>query len=577
MLVLALTLAALPASGSDTLGDTSYYLGDIHAHSGVSGDGGSNDLTGTCRFDCGDFEDIFQTARDNGLDFAAVSDHVNGLKVPASASDYADLVDLAIAENDVVGGFITLPAAEVWLMEGGAKLGHKTLLMFGEDADLATFDITDAQPIGSTAMDVVTCGAVETWATNLEASFGHVLLVPHHPAASVPMPTDWDCHSELFEPMVEVYSEHGNSMGDSVGYDDMWSGDAADSTVHEAIDPDASALRLGFGAGTDKHNSRPGDVCELDDEMPNHPYGGGLTLVAIPTADGFDREQIYDAMQERRTIATTGTSMPVAITFTSGGAALGTLGDELGLPVDQDLDVDVEVPADLAAYVTAVDLVTPEGRFPMTDEGGGLFDTTITEAEAGGWVYAAVEIDGDLWYGTAGCDDGGLDTLEYEWTSPSYIDSVAGDLDGDGQTYLEGDCDDGDASVYDGAGCGEEAAEIADTGAVAAAEEGDAAVADTGEAVTTEAAEPDAEEAVAVEEAEAVVEEELPTSDASEEAEAVEEAVEECIVEEEAAAVPADESVTTVEEAPASTGTWSDDADAPEPWSRPRRHRHRRH
>ncbi len=499
MLFAVLALVARPAFAADTLGDTSYFLGDIHAHSGVSGDGGSNDLTGTCLSDCGDFEDLFQTARDNGLDFAAVPDHVNGVRVPASASDYADLIDLAVSENDVVGGFVTLPAAEVWFLGGSARLGHKTLLMFGEDTDLATFELTDAQPLGTAAMDVVTCSAVETWATDLEATFGHVLLVPHHPAATVPMPTDWDCHSDLFEPMVEVYSEHGNSMGDGVGYDDLWSGDAADSTVHDAIDPDGSALRLGFGGGTDKHNSRPGDVCELDAEMSNHPYGGGLTLVAIPTADGFDREGIYDAMQERRTIATTGTSMPVAITFTSGGAALGTLGDELGLPVDQDLDVYVEVPADLAAYVTAVDLVTPEGRFPMTDEGGGLFDATITEAEAGGWVYAAVEIDGDLWYGSAGCDDGGLDTLEYEWTSPSYIDSVAGDLDGDGQTYLEGDCDDGDGSVYDGVGCGEEAA-----------------------------------------------------------------------------AVPDDEPVTTVEDAPSSTGTWSDDADAPEPWSRPRRHRHRR-
>lgn len=572
MLFPALALVALPAFAADTLGETSYYLGDIHAHTGISGDGGSNDLTGTCLFDCGDFEDVYQTARDNGLDFAAVPDHVNGVRVPASSSGFSDLVDLALTENDVVGGFVTLPAAEVWFLEGATKLGHKTLLMFGEDTDLAAFDITDAQPLGTTAMDVVTCSAVETWAANLEATFGHVLLVPHHPAAKVPMPTDWDCHSELFEPLVEVYSEHGSSMGDGLGYDDMWSGEEADSTVHEAINPAGSGLRLGFGGGTDRHDSRAGEVCELDREMSNHPYGGGLTLVAVPTADGFDREQIYDAMQERRTIATTGTSMPVAITFTSGGASLGTLGDELGLPVDQELDVDVEVPADLAAYVTAVDLVTPIGRYPMADEGGGLFQATLTEAEADGWVYAAVEIDGDLWYGASGCDDGGLDTLEYEWTSPSYIDSVAGDLDGDGQTYLEGDCDDGDASVYEGAGCGEETAEIADTGAVAEVEAAtDAAVADTGAAMTTEAAEaaePDAEEAAVEETSVVEEEEEFPTSDAEESSEAAEE---------EAAAVPDDESVTTVEEAPASVGTWSDDADAPEAWSRPRRHRHRRH
>ncbi len=436
------------AHAADTFGGYSFYLGDIHAHSGVSRDAGSSDLAGTCKSgDCGAFEDLYEVARDNGLDFAAVPDHVNGGRGGTTAG-FDRLIDLTLAEDDPAGGFITIPAAEVWFMMGSHELGHKTLLMFGDDTTLAGLTATDMQPVGTLSPDVVTCGAIHTWATNLEASYGNLLLVPHHPAATHPMPTDWSCYDDTYEPVVEVYSEHGNSLGDGTGYDTMWSHEYSGSAVHDAIDPDTDALRMGFVGGSDKHNSRPGDVCEQDTEMPNHPYGGGLTIVVADESESFSRDLLYDAFMAHHTETTTGPLVPVTISFESGGAALGTLGDDLGLPTDQDLDVTVAVPESLAAYVNGVELVTPDGRFAMDSDEAGNFTLTLDADDATGYVYAAVEIDGASWYGAAGCDDGGDDDLEYVWTSPSYIDTVAGDLDADGQTVADGDCDDGDDTVY---------------------------------------------------------------------------------------------------------------------------------
>lgn len=56
----------------------SYYLGDPHVHTGVSGDGGSADL-GNCTGVCGNVADVFPLARQAGLDWVAVADHINGL------------------------------------------------------------------------------------------------------------------------------------------------------------------------------------------------------------------------------------------------------------------------------------------------------------------------------------------------------------------------------------------------------------------------------------------------------------------------------------------------------------------
>jgi len=127
-----------------------FYLGDIHAHSGASLDGASTDL-GECTGECGSLEGISETAKGNGLDFLALTDHVNG-PFSSIAPDYLAGLEQIAAGNDPETGFITIPGAELMFKREGAdiNLGHKTLLMFGEPEALADLTIEDVRPGATT-------------------------------------------------------------------------------------------------------------------------------------------------------------------------------------------------------------------------------------------------------------------------------------------------------------------------------------------------------------------------------------------------------------------------------------------
>lgn len=447
ILLAASGLAAPFVRAAELFGADVFYLGDPHAHTGVSVDGGSADL-GDCEVSCGDFATVIGTAHDNGLDWVAFADHVNGNQA-ASAADYAMLTETSIDGNDPAGGFVTLPAAEVWFkLETGDDLGHKTLLMFGDDTVLSGLALSDVQPRGTSASSMASCSDIWTWMEELTAAFGPALLTPHHPSLTTPMPTDWSCHSDTWEPAVEVYSAHGNSMTASVTYDPPWSGPTESGTVEAALDPGRYALRMGFIGGTDSHDTRPGSICDIDPEMTNHPYGGGLTIAVIPEWVGFDRSSLYDAIVTHHTYATTGPLIPLAVTWGSGGALLGVMGDELGLPAGQPLDISVSIPAVHASAVTAVTLTGPDGTVAELGAAGqGGWAATLNAADVPAYLFVAVELDGAVVYSSAGCADGGADAVEWLWASPSWVETVPGDLDLDGVTWAEGDCNDGDATI----------------------------------------------------------------------------------------------------------------------------------
>ncbi len=447
--MLAIWLAALPVHAAEDFGGYTFYLGDPHVHTGLSGDGGSDDLSGTCSGTCGDFYTVFDDARAAGLDWISVNDHVNGNQVEMEADEWTELLSMALAANDD-GNFITIPGGEVWVaLSIDERLGHKTMMFFGDDATLANLTLDQFQAVSSTDTIVDSCDAIWDWADGLSSTYGDMLLIPHHPAASLPMPTDWSCHDQTYQPAVEIYSGHGQSISADWDYDEMWSGAEESGTVEEALDPDSYALQLGFIAGSDSHDTRPGNVCQSDSEHTNHPFGGGHTLVVLDEGDTFDRAAIYDAIVSRNTIATTGPMVPVVVSYGSGGASLGDLGDDLAVPTGQELDIEVMVGGEWAAYVDIVEIVTPAGTTELTDEGSDTYSLTVSAGDMPEWLYVQVQLDGDSFYGTS-CDDGGDDGTEYAWTSPSYVAEGPDDLDGDGVTYLDGDCHDGDATIYFG-------------------------------------------------------------------------------------------------------------------------------
>jgi hypothetical protein len=273
--VTAIVLLSLAprARAAETFEDWAYYVGDPHTHTGVSTDGGSSDF-GTCKSrkpgaagvagDCGSFYDVFDNARAQGLDWIAVTDHTNGKtgNPLSDAAGYQQLTQMAIDAHDPEGGFVTLPAGEVWIKTfPEVNLGHLSFMMFGENEDLELMEMSDLQPTGTEKVVVADCAAVGTWFEAVEATFGPVIGIPHHPASTLPMPTDWSCNFPKYQPAVEVYSEHGQSLTDDTGgFDPMWSGPVSAGTVTSALDPDGYALRLGFMAGSDRHDSRPGEL-----------------------------------------------------------------------------------------------------------------------------------------------------------------------------------------------------------------------------------------------------------------------------------------------------------------------------
>jgi hypothetical protein len=444
-------LAASSAEASETFGGYDFYRGDPHVHTGVSGDGGSADLGDCGAGTCGDFATVFADGKAAGLDWMGVCDHTNGVPFPkASSTEYAALHALALAAYEP-GTFVTIPSAEVWFeLSTGGDLGHRTVMLFGENSDLASLTESDLQPTGVSNIQVDDCQEIADWLDDMDSTFGDTLAIPHHPAATKPMATDWTCHDDVHSPSVEIYSGHGLSLRDDLGYDDMWSGFAEAGLVTTAMDPDGTALELGFMGGSDSHDTRPGNVCTTDTKHVNHPYGGGETVIVLDEGATFDRDAVHDAIVDHRTYATTGPLVPVVQVWKSGGAELGRLGDEVAIPIGQEAEVTLSIAEDWLDYIESVSLVLPDADTDLTPDGLGNWSLTLGAGDVPYYAYIQVRIDGDSYY-AGSCDDGGDDGTEYLWLSPSWFSEGSTDLDGDGVAYLDGDCHDGDASIYPGA------------------------------------------------------------------------------------------------------------------------------
>ena len=203
-----------PASASESFGDYMFYAGDPHSHTGVSGDGSASDMGSGC-LSCGALADVFEYAAVQGLDWVAFSDHSNddGGTRNAGPSDFSDFWETQLAHDDDATGLVIVPSAEVWFNIGGSAIGHRNLMMFGDDATLTGFTVFDATPNGDITTEIGTCSAMEAWMDTVTASWGDALLIPHHPYGIAPAPMDWSCHSDTYEPAVEVYSLWGNSLG----------------------------------------------------------------------------------------------------------------------------------------------------------------------------------------------------------------------------------------------------------------------------------------------------------------------------------------------------------------------------
>ena len=133
------------------------------------------------------------------------------------------------------------------------------------------------------------------------------LMIPHHLA----YPTghrgvDWEQFDACCTPVVEVFSEHGNSEDDRgpfTFHTHSMGGRETANTVRAAL---ARGLRFGFVGSSDDHAGFPG------------AYGEGL-MAAL--CEDLSRDRILDAIRARRVYALTGDR--IEVDFTVNGAPMG--------------------------------------------------------------------------------------------------------------------------------------------------------------------------------------------------------------------------------------------------------------
>jgi len=158
----------------------------------------------------------------------------------------------------------------------------------------------------------------------LRGSHEKALVIVHHPAHGGNF-CDWKDHSPEHERLVEIFQtrgsyecppEDGNTVPERPGKVAPF----ATGYVRNAL---ALGWRVGFTAGGDDHAGHWGT------EFRFGPYKQGLMSVE---ADERTRPAIFEAMRNRRTVATTGSRM--LLTYTLNGHPLGS---ELSLKGDPEL------------------------------------------------------------------------------------------------------------------------------------------------------------------------------------------------------------------------------------------------
>lgn len=402
MLPVALLLAFQPAHAAETFEGRTYYWGDPHAHTAVSGDGNGN------------VTPVFDVARQNGLDWVALTDHQNNV---TSAADFNAL--LARCRTETSSSFVCIPSAEFsGLRTRSTVYGHKNLYVFQDnDSALANLDLADF-PTPTIAAGACATDLYKT-ATSVQSAFGPSLFWAHHETASAVATTTWACHSNAFEPVVEVYSSWGNALTYLPSYDppstrDNQTGDApvSSATVQAALD---QGIKVGFVAGTDEHESTPGSVCSSGRGVK--PYGGGVTGVSLLAGAPFVRSAIYGELVAKRSLASTGPRVPVSVTWTAADGVHGP-GETLALAAGSAVVLTVRVPTADVPYVTGVQAIGSSVVAPLSTSGGGVWSASIVSPPA--WLYVAVAINGSTFY-PKGCSDGGTDTREYVWSSPTWF------------------------------------------------------------------------------------------------------------------------------------------------------------
>ena len=303
--------------------------GDLHNHTGLSNDA-CEDLKRDCvsRLDL-PATDAFQLALENGLDFAAITDHAEFEVL--TRSDLGKSWDIwgrgqEMVQKAEIDGLVVPFIGYEWT---GSYIdgGHRTVLFSDTAVCKALRPSAQVQEVDDRD------NGVESYSPDLSQWVGYpkelealldaadategctamrALSYFHHPAYRLPKRVDWTAASNvgLHDTVVEIYSEHGSSectlptdencdWAVNVGFYE------GSGSVRNALD---LGWRLGFVGGTDNHRGSPGSTDEGPSytytmEEPNQHFAIGGFTVALVEAGGLDRDAVLDAIEVRHTLA----------------------------------------------------------------------------------------------------------------------------------------------------------------------------------------------------------------------------------------------------------------------------------
>ena len=429
-------LSPVAVHAADQFQGSRFYFGDLHIHTGVSHDGFSMDIGRHCsqndpQDECLAVADLVDNARANGLDFVSITDHVNGGMSLTDEQAFNTVYQIVIDGHAPDDGFITIPGVELHWSDGNDYYwGHRNLYFFGENEQLTGLELSAVQ-FDEFGTNIVNCDNMWLYMDSITAQFGPALLLPHHMNASNPpdMGGDWSCSHPVYAPSAEVYSEHGNSMRTYSSFEPMFgSQEQPGLSIQDALDPKQYGLKIGFYSSTDNHASVPGGVCSHRPKQRYMKYGGGLAVAVLDASEEFSREAVLTAMTQRKTYATSGPRLPVLIEYQSDGEWVGEMGDILDLRPGAGVLAHLSIPAEYETAVTSVTMVVLDDigeqkqswqELQFEEAGEGTW--TLEMKEPASVFYPLLRIDGEVWYGEDGCDDGGKDTNEQVWLSPSWV------------------------------------------------------------------------------------------------------------------------------------------------------------
>lgn len=278
------------------------FWGDLHVHTNLS----------LCKPEVsGSIEENCLAARDGAkLDFLALTDHAEHVE----ESTWKHAMALA-GRFEEAGRFVLLPAYE-W---SSAMYGNRNVYYRGTGPLLDCVAYDTATPEG-------------LWrALRERVGPRGAITVPHHPAARAHL-MDWGHYDPEFDRLVEICQRRGQQerldeppapgMLAQVGWDPARSLEPG-ATVHDAL---MRGYRLGFVGGADAHGEWAGSSC----------------LTAVRAAR-LARDDVFDALYERRCYATTGAR--IELDFHANGWPMGSVvpRNRFGLSAEYPIELTVRV------------------------------------------------------------------------------------------------------------------------------------------------------------------------------------------------------------------------------------------